>query len=330
MPEISVIIPMYKTPKLLLRKCLDSLIGQTFTDFEVLVIDDGNEPGYEYIQEEYEKKDSRITFIRQENGGVSSARNRGIQQAKGKYISFVDSDDYADPSFLAEMHEAMQDADVAICAVSETYFPVYPGWTDRRVFWSKPSYYNGLQYINFCHNKMFRRDLIVENNLLFPVGMKLGEDAIFVCNYLKLCKSFRKVREPRYHYVPEASSAMRKYQEEFWYWEHQVMDMQWKCFHQYPLSEFEEQAMEHWLFMKMRFALSYYMDREKDNAKRKEKIRDICSSPYFERVCQCKLKGHRHFWKKDRQTIQLWRHLGANGVFLIYFAGKIRRKLLHR
>ena len=65
MPKISVIIPMYKTPKLRLRKCLESLMEQTLKDFEVLVVDDGNEPGYEYIKEEYESKDNRIKFIRQ-------------------------------------------------------------------------------------------------------------------------------------------------------------------------------------------------------------------------------------------------------------------------
>lgn len=330
MPEISVIIPMYKTPKLRLRKCLESLMDQTFQDFEVLVVDDGNEPGYEYLKEEYEKTDSRISFIRQEHSGVSNARNLGLKTAKGKYISFVDSDDYVDPSFLAEMYEAIQDSDVAICAVSEQYYPVYPGWTDQRVFWSKPSFYNGLQYINFCHNKLYRADLIRQNNIQFRSGMKLGEDAIFLADYLQSCKSFRKVREPRYHYVPDEKSAVHRYREEYWTWEQMVIQRQWDMFNVYPLSEFEEQAMERWLYEKLKYALYYYFDREKDKAKRSTKIQEICSSPLFARLKECKLKkGHRHLRRNDRMIIWFWRTFGTSGVGFTHFVKWLRWRL-HR
>lgn len=328
MPEISVIIPMYKTPKLRLRKCLESLMAQTFTDFEVLVIDDGNEPGYEYLKEEYEKADSRISFVRQEHSGVSNARNLGLRTAKGQYISFVDSDDFVEIDFLEEMHRAMQDADVAICAVGEQYYPVFPGWTDRRVFWSRPSYYNGLQYINFCHNKMFRASLIRENNIQFQVGMKLGEDAVFIADYLKCCKSFRKVREPLYHYVPDANSAVHRYREEYWKWEKQVIERQWDLFHEYPLSEFEEQAMEHWLYIKLKYALYYYLDREKDSAKRAQILEEITSSSLFARLIGSELKkGHRHIDRSNRMIIKSWKLLGVRGVQLTYFAKRVMQKL---
>lgn len=328
MPEISVIIPMYKTPKLRLRKCLESLMTQTFTDFEVLVIDDGNEPGYEHIKEEYEKADSRIAFVRQEHSGVSNARNLGLKLAKGKYISFVDSDDYVDNSFLEELHDAMQDADVAVCAVSEQYYPVYPGWTDCHVFWSKPSFYNGLQYINFCHNKMYRLDLIRENGIQFRTGMKLGEDAVFLADYLQKCKSFRKVREPRYHYVPDEKSAVHRYREEYWEWEQKVIERQWEMFHVYPLSDFEEQAMERWLYLKLKYALHYYLEREKDSAKCQEKLNEICRSALFGRLTGSELKkGHRHLRRNDRIILRIWKMFGARGVNFTYFLKKFRRSV---
>lgn len=328
MPEISVIIPMYKTPKIRLRKCLDSLMEQSFTDFEVLVIDDGNEPGYEHIKEEYEKADSRIRFIRQERGGVSKARNLGIDMAKGEYISFVDSDDFVDQSYLLEMRQAMDNADMAICAVSENYYPVFPGWVDRRVFFSKPSFYNGLQYINFCHNKMIRASILRENNIRFPVGMKLGEDALFVADCLTCCKSIYKVREPRYHYVPDELSAVNRYREEYWEWEEKVIERQWEMFHQYPLSEFEEQAMERWLFLKMEYMLDYYLWREKNRKNRNVHIKAICASPLFKRVLQCKhSKKQRLMKKKERMTLRLWKHYGVGGVKLVHLAKKLRHRL---
>lgn len=328
MPEISVIIPMYKTPKLRLRKCLESLMSQTFADFEVLIIDDGNEPGYEYLKEEYENADSRISFIRQEHSGVSNARNLGLKLAKGRYISFIDSDDYVDNSFLEEMYEAIQDADVAICAVSEQYYPVYPGWTDCRVFWSKPSYYNGLQYINFCHNKLYRIDIIRENNLQFQSGMKLGEDAIFVADYLQKCKSFRKVREPRYHYVPDEKSAVNRYREEFWTWEQKVIQRQWDMFHVYPLSEFEEQAMDRWLYIKLKYVLYYYIEREKNSVKRNQKIKEVCASELFSRLQKSQIKkGHRHLGKIDQMILSFWKIGGPAGVMCTHFIKRLYRRI---
>ena len=310
MPEISIIIPMYKTPKLCLRKCLDSVLSQSFTDFEVLVIDDGNAPGYEYIQKEYELLDTRIHFIRQDHSGVSIARNLGLKKAKGKFISFLDSDDYIDPSFLTEMYNAISVSDMAVCAVSEQYYPVHPGLVDCHVFWSKPSFYNGLQYINFCHNKMFRKDLIIKYDICFQPGVKLGEDALFLADYMEKCKIICMVREPRYHYVPEENSAMRRYRREYWEWEKQVIERQWNLFHQYPLSVFEEQAMDHWLYMKMRYLFTYYSRGEKDNKVRREIIYNICHSDLFKRLEICKLRRHAHLRLKDKVLLLLWKTIG--------------------
>lgn len=330
MPEISVIIPMYKTPKIRLRKCLDSLMEQSFTDFEVLVIDDGNAPGYEHIKEEYENADNRISFIRQERGGVSRARNLGLTLARGEYICFVDSDDYVDQSYLLEMRQAMEAADVAICAVSENYHPVFPGWVDHRVFFSKPSYYNGLQYINFCHNKMFRASFLRDNNLRFPEGMKLGEDALFVADCLSCCKSIFKVREPRYHYVPDSNSAVNRYREEFWKWEQQVIRRQWELFHQYPLSEFEEQAMERWLFLKLKYALDYYMWKERDKSKRDKFIEEICSSDLYARLMKCKHNKEQRLMKEnERKMLKYWKLYGIHGIKFIHLL-KLVRNRLHR
>ena len=90
---ISVIIPVYNV-ELYIKQCLDSVINQTYTDLQIIIIDDGSTDGSKAICEEYANRDSRMVFISQENAGVSSARNKGIEQATGEWISFVDADDW--------------------------------------------------------------------------------------------------------------------------------------------------------------------------------------------------------------------------------------------
>ena len=102
LPKISVIVPVYNTAAYL-PKCLDSILNQTFRDFELLVVNDGSKDNSQQIIDQYVKKDSRVVSIFKENGGLSDARNVGINQAKGEYIAFIDSDDYIDSKMFEEM-----------------------------------------------------------------------------------------------------------------------------------------------------------------------------------------------------------------------------------
>ena len=120
MPELSIIVPVYKVEKYL-PKCIDSILAQTFTDFELILIDDGSPDRCGEICDEYAIKDERIVVIHQVNRGVSAARNAGLDAAKGEYIGFVDSDDWIKP----EMYEIMvrtaidKKADVVICGLND-------------------------------------------------------------------------------------------------------------------------------------------------------------------------------------------------------------------
>lgn len=104
MCEISIIVPVYKVEPYL-RKCVDSILAQTFTDFEVILVDDGSPDNSGKICDEYASKDSRVRVIHKKNGGLSSARNAGIDVARGKYLGFVDSDDYIEK----DMYELLYD-----------------------------------------------------------------------------------------------------------------------------------------------------------------------------------------------------------------------------
>ena len=92
MPRLSIIVPVYKVEKYI-HKCVDSILNQTFTDYELILVDDGSPDNCGKICDEYAKKDSRVKVIHKKNGGQSSARNKGLDHAKGNYISFIDSDD---------------------------------------------------------------------------------------------------------------------------------------------------------------------------------------------------------------------------------------------
>ena len=111
MPEVSVIVPVYKVEPYL-HRCIDSILGQTFTDFELILVDDGSPDNCGKICDEYAKKDGRVRVVHKENGGVSSARNTGLQIACGKFIYFCDSDDYVEKELLNDTVQAMDGYDL--------------------------------------------------------------------------------------------------------------------------------------------------------------------------------------------------------------------------
>lgn len=116
MPKITVIVPVYKVEPYL-HRCVDSILAQTYTDFELILVDDGSPDNCPAICEAYAAKDNRIRVIHQENGGLSAARNTGLDAAKGEYIAFVDSDDVVCETYLERLLQAMlaAQADIAVC-----------------------------------------------------------------------------------------------------------------------------------------------------------------------------------------------------------------------
>lgn len=122
MPKISIVVPIYNAEKYL-ERCIQSILVQTYSDFEVLLINDGSKDNSIKICQQYEKKDNRIKVIDKKNEGVSQTRNQGIKIARGKYIQFIDSDDFIEPNMLEEMLEKAEkeEVDVCICGFQYTY-----------------------------------------------------------------------------------------------------------------------------------------------------------------------------------------------------------------
>ena len=120
-PLISIIVPVYNAEQYL-EKCVNSIINQTYTNLEIILVDDGSPDNCGAICDEYAKKDSRIKVIHKSNGGVSSARNRALECLTGEYVAFVDSDDYIHQDYINVLYNALSDGvDLSICAMNKFY-----------------------------------------------------------------------------------------------------------------------------------------------------------------------------------------------------------------
>lgn len=203
-PEISIIVPVYKVEKYL-RHCLDSIADQSFTDFEVILIDDGSPDNCGGICDEYAKKDPRFRVIHQENGGISDARNAGLKVVTGKYIGFVDSDDFIEPEMYAVLYRMIQEenADIAVCGVYNCY------GSKRTVSYSAKETFvcDGKQALAIMlegkkmpatiWNKLYRKELF--HNREFLKG-KTYEDAFLLPSLLLAADKVAVTTEPFYDY----------------------------------------------------------------------------------------------------------------------------------
>ena len=182
LPIVSVIMPAYKT-ELFIRMAIESVQAQTFGEWELIVIDDGSPDQLSLIVEELSRVDSRIRFVHQENQGVSAARNRGIEEATGKYVSFLDSDDYWMPTFLEEMLTLLEQSgklfgycghikEISINKKRAIGQPYLKGNILKPIVFSK-------QQIWIC-SLMVVKKMLDEYQIRFAVGCRIGEDSEFI------------------------------------------------------------------------------------------------------------------------------------------------------
>ena len=199
-PKISVIIPVYNQEKYL-EQCLDSVLGQSLDDIEVLCIDDGSTDDSINILERYGLKDRRIKILQQENGGAGAARNNGLRHARGKYLSFLDSDDFFDPDMLLKAYEQAEkdNADFVVfesdhyledeerfapCtwAVRENDIPPYNPFSYRQL---TDNIFK--TFVGWAWDKLYRHSFVTEQNLWFQ-EQRTSNDMLFVFSALIAAK----------------------------------------------------------------------------------------------------------------------------------------------
>lgn len=216
MPIVSIIIPIYNVKEKYLRKCIESAIDQTLKEIEIILIDDGSQDKCGEICDEYADKDGRIKVIHKENGGVSSARNRGLEQAVGEYIMFVDADDYMelDATRTCVGFREKYSADFLCFGYYQDEKPE-KGFSFVKFLTPKEAAkvvaaYKGNAIKGYLWNKFFSSKIIRKNHLIFDDTVAFCEDALFCQQYVKYCHKIVCIPDPLYHYISNDNSFTHK------------------------------------------------------------------------------------------------------------------------
>lgn len=214
---ISVIVPVYNVEKYL-RRCIDSIVNQSYTNLDIILVDDGSTDKSGLICDEYEKADSRITVIHKENGGLSDARNTGIEESNGIYLCFIDSDDYIMPDMINKLYNALtiNNADISLCNflyVDENEdeiryrnedLPIQDEVLNKSDVMNKMAIEKYWYYIIAC-NKLYKKELFLQ--IRFPYG-KQHEDEFVAHLIFDKCERIACIKEPLYNYVQRDNSIM--------------------------------------------------------------------------------------------------------------------------
>ncbi|MEW9699981.1 glycosyltransferase [Paenibacillus sp. SI8] len=208
MPEISIIVPVYNG-EAYLEKCLNSIVNQTFKDVEIICVNDGSTDSTLGIFEKYKKKEDRIVIINQENSGLSASRNNGMKIAKGKYIGFVDGDDFIDEKMFEELYLLAEksSSDVVVTDFWLYYGdekPLKPFRDEKNYLLLKGKSFNIKEFPWIstsiaAWDKLYRKDFLTTNSLSFPVGM-IYEDRLFTIQVLALAKKISLTNSRLYYY----------------------------------------------------------------------------------------------------------------------------------
>ena len=241
MPLVSIIVPVYRVEPFL-RRCVDSILAQTFTDFELILVDDGSPDRCGELCDEYEEKDSRIRVIHQQNLGAAAARNAGLDQAQGKYIAFCDADDKVSPLWLERLNACLmpQKVIMPVCAycsreeelgnakeLSITANRVYP--------LSEYDIFSEADIAGFLWNALFDAEIVSQQLLRFRSRRDEGdynEDLLFVLDYVKHVDGVVYTGVADYLYDMHADSLssankehyFEKYQEKYQLWKRFILE----------------------------------------------------------------------------------------------------------
>lgn len=220
-PRISVIVPIYNAERYL-RGTLNSLKNQTFNDFEVILIDDGSTDSSGRIADEFAKEDSRFSVYHIKNGGVSRARNFGLSYSKGEWIYCLDSDDIMESNMLEALILESFDTDMVVSSVVIEYIDrgkksELLNKNYRIVSREGVADYlfsmNGEEkdlLLNYLWNRLMKREIISNANIQFDTNVSLGEDFLFISEYLKQCEKIVLLSAPLYHYCVRGSLSLAK------------------------------------------------------------------------------------------------------------------------
>ncbi len=350
-PKISVVVPVYNVEKYL-RQCIDSILNQTYDNLEIILVNDGSTDNCPEICDEYAHKDSRVKVIHKKNGGLSSARNRGIDESTGEYIMFVDSDDWINLNTCSIASATIQEyvADVVIWNYIREYSykqsrkttifsePIIL-FTNRELEWRLYRRFIGLigkelsapekadAIVPMC-TKLYRTSLIKENNI-FAIDTKLigTEDALFNISLFNYVKKAVYIKNHFYHYRRDNSSSLTsKYKP--------ALQKQWNNLFDIMQEHIESKKLgEHFIqSLNNRIALSIIglgfnaLSSDKDMKAKYTEIRNIMKQPRFRNaVKMLEIKHMPIHWKVFFSCAK--RNFVPSVFLLLLIAKKMREKI---
>ena len=320
-PKISVIVPVYKCEQYI-HRCVNSILNQTFSDFELILVDDGSPDNCGEICEEYAKKDFRVKVIHQVNGGQAAARNNGVKEAQGEWLHFVDSDDMIHPKTLEILYKTAIDNDVKLSMCSAFQGENIPddfsknfdvtanilNMDEENIFHlcKNEKYYYWVVWGKLLHKSIFLKHPLTEG--------RIYEDNAIVCKWLHEAKKVAVIPSPLYFYYINTSGTTKnnfteKQLDILWAFEEQI-----SYFHSLDYEKMTEHLVSYYFEIS---ANMYYRAKHKGNSKKHIKI----------------IKEHK---KHIEKTYSKYIHLDTEKKLYIYektnpfmfFVMRIKRKLL--
>lgn len=278
---ISVIVPVYNVERYL-RRCIESVLNQTYKEIELILIDDGSTDTSPMICDEYVGKEKNVKVIHKINGGVASARNIGINNASGKYICFLDSDDILPSDSVELLYNAIKEKKAeyvaGICSINESKKVKNPINEEKIIDLEKDSR-SLLEYITNSgsyspYAKMYSSDIIKNNNLYFAENLKCSEDALFIRDYMRYCTRIAIIPEIVYYYntFNESSLSKKGYEEFCEYFVEKLKSLEKLC-DRLSIEESEKKKFITWRAIHgLNISTNHYLKNWKDGDEQKKLI----------------------------------------------------------
>lgn len=224
---ISVVIPVYNA-EVYIKRCLESIQKQTYDNLEIIVVNDGSTDNTQKVLEEIQQQDRRIKLIQKENEGVSAARNDGVVTATGRYVYFIDSDDYVENNIIEKLYKVISSqGELSVCGFTTVFmnkedapFSLYDSTSIISIeeYLEKMSQYLYSVYYGSLWNKMYVTEIIKRNNLKFRKDISLAEDFIFNLDYLQYVKKVTMLPECMYYYYQGNEESLTKKSDPWYIW----------------------------------------------------------------------------------------------------------------
>lgn len=323
LPVVSIVIPVYNAEHYL-HKMLDGAVRQTFKDYELILVDDGSTDGSLAVCEDYQQKDARIRVIHQENAGASAARNRGIAECLGEYLTFWDADDEIEPDMLMAMVNNAQEnkSDLVVCGVytdivedSKVVSSSKMSEPDQVIMGNSAirEYVVTTMHSSIIYpvwNKLYRSSLIKKYGLQMRKDIEIGEDLIFNLNYIQHIESFSVLSQCFYHYYQydTGNNLMAQFRED----KAEIMEIWVKELFSFSQDLSDPYIKEIVLWMKTRWFLSCFIEMVASNKKFNEKCIYIKTVIEREHLQDIRVSSLNFFNKAIIKCVT------SGNVFLIY------------